>query len=384
MKKIILFSLILLFLLSCTSHDTQIDKKIEDGIEVILNHIEPYSIKGEPSILKLEKVLSIDFASDEIGNMGIANAVDFEIDSEGNIYFFEANREGNLIFKFDRQGHFVKSFGRKGRGPEEIQYIVWKGIDNRDNLFISDNGNQKILFFTKEGEFIKEIRYPPNVRLLYPLSNGNYFGLWDKYPPSSSKDMYIWAFSLYDSEFKEIKLLDSQNVYDLNTQGIRGIVSRPFTARKITHKNIYLVCEDRGYELLKYDLEGNLIQEIRKEYQPIKVSDQVMQERKEQYEKYGMKIWFPKSWPPMGDFFLDDDGRIFVMTFEKGENTNENIFDIFNAEGIYIGKTALNILTLGDANICVKSRNGRLYCFQEKPDGFRVFQVYSIHWETEN
>jgi len=381
MKKLILFLLLLLFLFTCTSREMKVDNKKEDGVEVILNHIEPYSIKGEPSELKLEIVLSIDFASDEIGNMGIANAVDFEIDSEGNIYFFESNKEGDLIFKFDRQGYLVKSFGRKGQGPGEIQYIVWKGIDNQDDIFVSDNGNRKILFFTKEGKFIKEIRYPPNVGLLYPLSNGYYFGLWNDKTANSNSGTYKWAFSLYDSEFKEIKLLDSQNVYDLNIEGMRGIVSRPFTARKITEKIIYLACEDRGYEILKYALEGNLVQKIKKEYQPMEVSNQMVRERTEQYEKYGMKIWFPKFWPPMGDFFLDENGRIFVMTFEKAENPKEHIFDIFNPEGVYIGKTSLNVLTLGDANICAKSRHGRLYCFQEKPDGFREFKVYQMNWE---
>ena len=376
MKKIVLCSLILLFLFYCSSQKTKVDKKIEDGVEIILNHIEPYPIKGEPSVLKLEKELSIDFASLWIGHMGIADAVDFEVDSEGSIYFF-VRHGGNLIFKFDKQGNFIKSFGQKGQGPGEIQYIVWTGLDDQDNLFVSDNGNRKILFFTNEGEFIKDIRYPPNVGLLYPLSNGNYFGLWNNQPRHGA---YKWAFSLYDSEFKEIKLLDSQNVYSLDIEGMRGIVSKPFTANNITKKNIYLVCEDRGYELLKYDLEGNLVQKICKKYEPIEVSDQVIQERKEQYEKYGMKIWFPEFWPPIGDFFLDDDGRIFVMTFEIGKNPKEHIFDIFNPEGVFIGKTSLNVLTLGDANICAKSRNSRFYCFQEKPDGFREFQVYQISW----
>jgi len=381
MKKIFLISVLLLFLFSCSPREAKIDKKIEEGAEVILNHIEPYSIKGEPSVLKLEIDLSIDFASDEIGNMGIANSVDFEIDSDGSIYFFESNNEGDTIFKFDKQGHFVKSFGQKGQGPGEIQYIVWTGLDNQDDIFVSDNGNRRILFFTGEGEFIREIRYPTKVSLLYPLSNGNYFGLWNIDPENSSKDMYIWAFSLYTPEFNEIKLLDSQNVYDFNTQGIRGIVSRPFTAKKITYQYVYLACEDRGYEILKYDLEGNLIQKIRKEYQPIEVSNQVIQEKKELFKGYGMNIWFPKFWPPMGDFFLDDDGRIFVMTFEKWKNPKEHIFNIFNPEGIYIGNTKLNILTLGDANICVKSRHNRLYFFQEKPDGYREFQIYRMNWK---
>jgi len=193
--------------------------------------------------------------------------------------------------------------------------------------------------------------------------------------------MYVWAFSLYNPEFDEIRLLDTQKVYDFNTQGTRGIISRPFNTRQISKEYIYVACEDRGYEILKYDLEGNLIQKIRKEYEPIVVSDQVIQEKKKLFEAFGEKIWFPKFWLPMGNFFLDDDGRIFVKTFDKGENPDEYIFDIFNPEGVFIGHKAMNILTQGDAYVCAKSRGKYLYCFQEKPDGFREFNVYLMNWE---
>jgi hypothetical protein len=217
--------------------------------------------------------------------------------------------------------------------------------------------------------------------LLFPLENGHYFGLWDKHPPPSDKYMYVWAFSLYDVDFEEIKLLDTQNVYDFNTQGTRGIVSRPFNTREITEENIFLACEDRGYEIVKYDLEGNLIQKIRKDNDPVAVSAEVIREREELYESFGEKIWFPKFWPPMGDIFLDEEGRIFVMTFEKGANPHERIYDIFSPNGLFIARKALNILILGDAYPCAKSRLGRLYCFQEKPDGFREFNIYKMSWK---
>jgi hypothetical protein len=142
-----------------------------------------------------------------------------------------------------------------------------------------------------------------------------------------------------------------------------------------------VACEDRGYEILKYDLEGNLIQKIRKEYQPVSISEDVIKEKKKQFETMGGEVWFPKFWLPMGDFFLDDEGRIFVRTFERGENPGEYIVDIFNPEGVFIGRKAMNILTLGDAHVCAKSKRGRLYCFQEKPDGFREFNVYNMKWE---
>jgi hypothetical protein len=381
MKKMFFLFFIIPISFFCSPKSEQVEKYIEDGVEVVMNHVEPYKMKGESSSLALEIEFSIDFSRDDIGELGIASAKDFEVDSQGNIYFFYADKEGDLVFKFDPQGRYLTSFGTKGQGPGEMQYIVWTGVNSQDNLIVTDNGNRKILLFSNEGSLVKEIRYPSKVGLLYPLENGNFFGLWDKHPAPSDKFMYVWAFSLYNPEFGEIRLLDTQKVYDFNTQGFRGIISRPFNSRKISKENIYVACEDRGYEILKYDLEGNLIQKIRKEYEPVAVSDQVIQEKKKLFEAFGEKIWFPKFWLPMGDFFLDDEGRIFVKTFERGKNSGEYIFNIFNPQGVYIGRKAMNILTLGDAYVCAKSRKDRLYCFKEKPDGFHEFNVYRMKWE---
>ena len=381
MKKLVCIMLISIITISCAPQKERVEKIVEEGIEVIINHLEPYKIKGESSILTLEKELSIDFARDDIGELGIADAIDFEVDSKGNIYFFYADKEGDLIFKFGPQGSYLTSFGPKGQGPGEMQYIIWTGIDSQDNIVVSDNGNRKILIFSNDMSLVKEIRYPSKVGLLYPLENGNFFGLWDKHPAPSDKYMYVWAFSLYNPEFEEIKLLDTQNVYDFNTQGFRGIISRPYFKRQISKKNIFIASEDRGYEILKYDLEGNIIQKIRKKYEPVAISSEIIQEREKQYEQYGMEVWFPKYWLPMSDFFLDDDGRIFVRTFERGENPSEYIYDILNAEGLFIARKAMNIFTLGDTEVCAKSRRGRLYCFQEKQDGFREFKIYRMIWK---
>lgn len=381
MKKRIIPTVMILFSVFCSPKSDQVEKYMEDGVKIVVNHLEPYKIKGEPSTFVLEKEFTIDFSGDEIGELGIADATDFEADSEGNIYFFYSNKEGDLIFKFDPQGNYLTSFGIKGQGPGEMQWIIWTGIDSQDNLIVSDNGNRKVLIYADDGSLVEEIRYPSKVGLLYPLENGNFFGLWDKHPAPSDKYMYVWAFSLYDPQFEEIKPLDTQNVYDFNTQGFRGIVSRPYTSRQITREYIYLACEDRGYEILKYDLNGNLIQKIRKEYRLVAVSREIMKERERQYEAFGDEIWFPKYWLPTGNFFLDDRGRIFVKTFEKGEKAGEYMFDIFNPEGVFIGRKAMNILTMGDVYVCAKSKNDRLYCFQEKSDGFREFNVYRMSWE---
>ena len=379
MKKAICFFLILMLFALCKPKKDDVERIIENGVEVVLNHIEPYKIKGESTNFTLEKELFIDFAREDIGEMGIANATDFEIDSKGNIYFVYSNKDGDMIFKFDGQGNFVTSFGPKGQGPGEMQFIIWSGIDSQDNLIISDNGNRKVLLFNPDGDFVKETRFPPNVGSIFPLDNGNYISLSNK----AIDEKVHWAFSISDSNFEEIKVLDTQDTepYDIDAQGMRGVNTVPLFKRKISKNYIYVISEERGYEILKYDLVGNLVQRIRKEYEPVKVSDEVKQERKERYEQYGMKVWYPKYWLPICDFFLDDIGRIYVMTFERGENPGEFMYDIFNQQGIFIARKSLNIYFEGDRSVYAKSIRNRLYFFQENKDGFRKFHVYKMRWE---
>jgi len=133
---------------------------------------------------------------------------------------------------------------------------------------------------------------------------------------------------------------------------------------------IYAGNSERGYEILVYDLEGKLIRKIRKEYSPVPVSDEYIRSYMKPYEdympEYAKKIYFPENWHAFRSFFVDDDGRLFIMTYEPGENPGESMFDVFNKDGFFFMRTSLNILCLGSSTILVKTRGDRLYCVQEK------------------
>ena len=62
---ILLFSAILMFI-SCGPKQDKIEKYTEDGVEVIVNHLEPYRIEKEPARLYLEEQLRIDTESEVI------------------------------------------------------------------------------------------------------------------------------------------------------------------------------------------------------------------------------------------------------------------------------------------------------------------------------
>lgn len=381
MKKILFLLFIITLSIFCSPRSERVEKFMEDGVEVVLNHLEPYQIKGEPSNLSLEKEFSIDFARDDIGELGIADATDFEVDLKGNFYFFFSNKDGNLIFKFDAEGKFLHSFGHKGQGPGEIQFILYTGMDNQNSLTVYDLTNKKILIFDQNGHLIRENRSPADGRSVYPLENGNFVSLGDRF--SEGRQRLDWVLSVCDPDFITVKELLNQNQdpYNMDANGYRAVNSVPFIKWKIHRSHIYAACEDKGYEISKFDLNGRLVQIIRKEYEPIAVQADVIEERRKSFERFGGKFFFPKHWLPICDFFLDDAGRIYVMTFRRGDKPGEYLYDIFNPEGVFICRKSMNILFVGDRTTCAQMKGERLYCFQEKPDGFHEFNVYRMNWE---
>lgn len=72
--------------MSCGPKQEQekIEMVFEDGVEVVINHLEPYKIKDQPSSLHLEKEFAIDTESDEMAEIGLVGMSNFNIDSNEN------------------------------------------------------------------------------------------------------------------------------------------------------------------------------------------------------------------------------------------------------------------------------------------------------------
>jgi hypothetical protein len=84
--------------------------------------------------------------------------------------------------------------------------------------------------------------------------------------------------------------------------------------------------------------------------------------------------------PPFLAFFSDDEGRLFVMTYEKGENPGEYICDIFNPDGVCVGRKSLKVFH-GESGLHATMKNGRFYCLHEKSNGYKELIVYRVEWK---
>ena len=85
------------------------------------------------------------------------------------------------------------------------------------------------------------------------------------------------------------------------------------------------------------------------------------------------KVEFPEYYPAFRSLSIDDEGRIFVRTFERDEE-NSLYYDVFDSEGKYIAKIALKYPpTFWKKNM--------LYCVQEDEEGLHVVKRYKVTWK---
>jgi hypothetical protein len=77
---------------------------------------------------------------------------DVSWDAAGNI--FVADGLGNArVAKFDRDGKFVKSWGKRGTATGEFANVRSIAIDSQGNVYAADGGNKRIQVFDNNGVF---------------------------------------------------------------------------------------------------------------------------------------------------------------------------------------------------------------------------------------
>lgn len=346
MKRFISSILILFLFSNCGPGQEKIERIMEDGVEVVVNHLEPYEIGVKPIALSLEKEFTIDTERDAIAELGLVDIGKyFDVDSEGNVYLVSPEGERNTIFKFDRKGNFVTSLGHRGQGPGELVSRrfppLFLTIHSKGEIAVTNYYRRKLVYFNQEGDFIREEKLDSKLMLMavIALPNGNYLAYENRGRPS-----YELPLSLFNRDFKKIKELGFRKIPNEEEEKIKGIYY--MFSWRISGGKIFTGKHEEGYVINVCDFEGNLTRKIKKEYRPVLLT----KEYKEKYLKiyknmkeFRDKIYFPKNFPPYYSFFTDDKGRLFVMTYEKGENPGEYMYDIFNGDGLFIGRKSLRI-----------------------------------------
>ena len=126
---------------------------------------EPLNIPTvDQSRSDLEKITYIEKAGEiKDGFSGeeynfFAQITDLSIDRKDNLYV--ADSKLHRIFKFNKNGEFISSFGREGQGPGEFTGRLRMSVGDDNKIIITDIEGSKISIYSARGEFIRQFFLP--------------------------------------------------------------------------------------------------------------------------------------------------------------------------------------------------------------------------------
>jgi hypothetical protein len=375
-KKTIIVTSLVLLAFGCVPRN--VEKHLEDGIEVIVNHLEPYRIQGQSSALKLEEVWTLDTEDPEVAAAGLVSINAFQVDSGGSIYFLSHQGENHFFFKFSREGQFVKSFGSKGQGPGEMVFPLLPRMLPNDRLTVTDIMT-KLMVFDTEGNVVSETRTDPNFVIVSPMENGNSVVFW-KAGADDAEDRYFnEKVSLFGPDEQEIQELDALEIARLAS------FLDPVFAWRISPDRIFHINEQRGYEILVYGGDGSLLRKIRKPHEPVNLTSEKREALllgiPENSPLRDLSV-VPDFLPPIHTLFTDEEGRVYAVTFEEGERRGEYWTDIYTSGGVFFARVSLPVQFGRDPfPIYVLTRDHYLYCVGENENGYQRLKVFRMVWE---
>jgi len=219
----------------------------------------------------------------------------------------------------------IKSFGRKGQGPQEFQTYPHIPITidvSTDKLIVSSI--RKISYFTRQGEFLKEVRALSLALYLQPLGDGflgrshvNYNGFNHA------------VVNIYDAKLNKLKeVYRVKDPYQGPGKGYK-VLDTVFVFRAYKDKILVPGKDDATIDV--FDVELSKLFSIHLDQKRRKI-DQKTRERlthlmktspdtKDAYELI-RPLSFPGYFPIIANFFVSDD-TIYVMTWKKENGSNE-------------------------------------------------------------
>ena len=152
---------------------------------------------------------------------------DIAFGKNGEVYVSDGYGNSRVM-KFDREGNFLKAWGKYGTGPGEFNLPHSIAIDHQGNVYVGDRENKRIQVFDAEGNFLKEwtgIGYPYGLfitpdqhiwmvdggydRILELDQNGKILGAFGE--PGHAPGQFAWGHFLAVGKDKKIYVADVLN-----------------------------------------------------------------------------------------------------------------------------------------------------------------------------
>jgi len=264
------------------------------------------------------------------------NVMDF--DKKGNLYILDSGE--CTISVFDKNGRFVRAFGRRGQGPNEFSLPSMFFIKS-DEIFVLQEFGTQFKIVNLEGDFV-------STRLVSFQNPFRYCAAGD--------DVYLFSGNV-DQTFTKLEFILRRFESGRFDQD-KVLLTYPYPPGlggpnfDFTWAN-WLLISDSGefyfpednlnkYSIIKYDRGGKPVLIFDRTYEIREYSKKARDRFHSDYRRYvevgAMK--YPPSPPAVRKMFQDQKNNIWVVSGETSEDNEdpdyENTIDIFSGKGEWL------------------------------------------------
>ncbi len=342
--------------------------EIKDGAEIISNPTEPHYGEIE---LKLEEDLSIGDEKDE--NYLFYRIKDIQVDTCGNIYVLDSGN--NRIQVFDKEGQYLRTIGKGGQGPGELNAPIRLQIDEAGHIYAADI-SRKIVVFDENGRYLDKDIHLVDYLLDFYLDSDKC--VWGKFFLPGTETRFIrkvTAKGKIETTIAEIPFYINRVMFPLskvnNTAYARGYFFTHgyeydiYISKLDNHR--FICGYSKEYKLVTFDEAGEILFTIKKQEIPKQITktekERIVDLTRSDIAKRGMtvpemSIEFPAHAPYFYSIITDDQSRIYVRTnLAPLEPNTDHEYDVFNKEGLYLYKIRSSYYPNVIKNSCLYTRS---------------------------
>lgn len=335
-----------------------------EGFNIIENN-------GKPSTdeIKVDMKLVSEFTSAADDNKTYSISGFYNLEDDGSVIFLDMMQK--KVMHVDKDGEVINSFGNLGTGPGEYQMPAGFACV-KDTVFITDAMSQKLVAFTKSGEYIRDIKAGgyKQFQEMKPLGNGKLIAYVIGPDMREGKVFIKNQLSILNSKLEVEKVLKELEVeFDPQNPSMNPMdFLLPFA---IGEKEVYVAekSKDRFYiEVFdKETSERKMV--IRYPYRRIAFTEKELEDMKElikvQVGQVGegfsdmfnnMNFDFKEA---IYEMFVDKQNRLWVRVSEEDnpeKPDNVATYKIFK-DGIYLNDCTI---THEAENVGMKFMNGKI------------------------
>jgi len=353
--------------------------KTENGVPVVYNPRNPAPPEGSPRSLILQHDLTIGEDSTDPNSM-FSELRSIQLDDQENIYALDMKEI--KIKVYDKNGKFLRSFGKKGKGPGEIETPIRMEMNRDRRIVIDDMGNNKLIFFGLDGTCVKELptgKYWALIRFKFD-SKGNIYADTRTYEETKMTS----ELKKFDPEFKPLATFASFEEKRTDRRLIRAF-SPVFSLQMRTDDClVWTIAQTEKYEFTIINTAGKTVKRIIREPDTVKIAgamkDRLIQESwGEKGIPADVKFEVPSHFPAVYYSIIDDEDRLFVSTYASEEKDGDYLryYDVFDSEGRYVAK-----FCLPEREMVFQVKRDKLYCMvQESEEGIPLVKRYNMLWK---